>query len=109
MATLKGSHLRPIAALVFLCIDGARAEELYPYGEYLSGECLTCHRLDSNSSEIPAIFGWPEDKFIETLAMYKYGSRENAAMRNVAMSLGDEEMAALARFFASQTPQESAQ
>jgi cytochrome c553 len=41
--------------------------------------------------------------------MYKHGSRENSAMRNVAASLGDEEMAALARFFSRQTPEENAQ
>jgi len=109
MAALKGFFLWPVAVLLCLCQVEARAEELYAYGEYLSGECLTCHRLDAGSSEIPAIIGWPEDKFIETLAMYKHGARENAAMRSVADSLGDEEVAALARFFASQTPKEGAQ
>jgi len=109
MAALKGSCLGPIAVLLCLCPVKAQAEELYAYGEYLSGECLTCHRLDDGSSEIPAIFGWPEDKFIETLAMYKHGARENAAMRNVAASLSDEEMTALARFFAGQASEESAQ
>lgn len=109
MAASKGSVLRPFAVLLFLCQIEAQAEDLYAYGEYLSGECLTCHRLDESAGQIPAIFGWPEDKFVEILAMYKHGARENAAMRNVAASLGDEEMAALARYFASQTPKESAQ
>ena len=109
MAALKGSVLRPFAVLLFLCQIEAQAEDLYAYGEYLSGECLTCHRLDESAGQIPAIFGWPEDKFVEILAMYKHGARENAAMRNVAASLGDEEMAALARYFARQTPEESAQ
>jgi len=109
MTALKEFFLRPVAVLLCLCQVEARAEELYAYGEYLSGECLTCHRLDDGAGQIPAIFGWPEDKFIETLAMYKHGARGNAAMRNVAASLGDEEMAALARYFASQTPEESTQ
>ena len=109
MAALKGSYLWPLVATIYLCQAEARSEELYAYGEYLSGECLTCHRLDDSPSQIPSIFGWSEDKFVETLVMYKHGKRENAAMRNVAASLGDEEMAALARYFASQTPEESAQ
>ena len=82
---LQGS----VFSLLCLCHAEARAEELYAYGEYLSGECVTCHRLNESSSEIPAIYGWPEDRFIETLTMYKHGSRENSAMRNVAASLGD--------------------
>lgn len=109
MAALRRPLLRPLAVVLVLCTVESRAEDLYAYGEYLSGECLTCHRLDDSATQIPAIFGWPEDEFIEALAMYKHGTRENAAMRNVAASLGDEEMAALARYFASQTPEESAQ
>jgi cytochrome c553 len=106
---MNGSVLRPLGVLLILGQTEALADELYAYGEYLSGECLTCHRLDDNAGQIPAIFGWPEDKFVKTLTMYKQGMRENAAMRNVAASLGDEEMAALARYFASQTPEGSAQ
>jgi len=109
MAALKRCLLRPVAVLLCFCQVEAQAEELYAYGEYLSGECVTCHRFDDSASQIPSIFGWSEDRFVEILAMYKNGNRENPAMRNVAASLGDEEMAALARYFASQTPEESAQ
>ena len=109
MATLRTSLLCLVVALLCMRPGGLQAEELYAYGEYLSGECVTCHRLDDDAGDIPPIFGWPEDRFIEILAMYKQGLRENQAMRNVAVSLGDEEMAALARFYASQTAKESAQ
>ena len=109
MAALKGLVLRPLAVFVLLCQAEVQADDLYAYGEYLSGECVTCHRLDDSASQIPSIFGWSEDRFVEILAMYKNGNRENPAMRNVAASLGDEEMAALARYFANQTPEESAQ
>jgi len=109
MAALNGPLLRPIAVLLCFWQAEAGADDLYAYGEYLSGECLTCHRLDDGAGEIPPIFGWPEDRFVETLVLYKHGTRANAAMRNVATSLGDEEMAALARYFASQTPEGSAQ
>jgi cytochrome c553 len=109
MAALNGPLLRPIAALFCFWQTEAGAQDLYAYGEYLSGECVTCHRLDDGAAEIPPIYGWPEDRFVETLTMYKQGTRANAAMRNVAASLGDEEMAALARYFAGQTPEESAQ
>jgi cytochrome c len=106
---MKGSVLRSFGLLLVLGQGEAMADEMYAYGEYLSGECLTCHRLDDDAGQIPAIFGWPEDKFVKTLVLYKRGMRDNAAMRNVADSLGDEEMAALARYFASQTPEGSAQ
>ena len=109
MVDLKPSFLSSLVVLLVLCESNVQADDLYAYGEYLSGECLTCHRIDDNSGQIPPILGWPEDRFVETLVMYKQGTRDNAAMRNVAASLGDEQMAALARYFASQTPEESAQ
>lgn len=109
MSTVKKIRLWPLATILGSVAIPTQAEELYAYGEYLSGECTTCHRLDGSPGEIPAIAGWPEAKFIETLNMYRNGSRDNAVMRSVALSLGTEEMDALARYFASQASRENPQ
>ena len=71
------------------------------YGEYLSGQCTTCHRRDGTESNIPDIVGWPEESFVAVLQSYKTKERENATMQTIARTLGDEEMAALAAYFAS--------
>lgn len=83
-----------------------QADELYEYGEYLSGECTTCHQRSGASSGIPSITGWPVDAFVIVLKSYRDGAKENEAMRNVAQGLSDEDMMALARYFHQQGKRE---
>lgn len=72
------------------------------YGEYLAGECITCHQADGSNQGIPSITGWPVSAFLKALHAYRSGSRENPVMQNIAKALGDEELAALAAYFARQ-------
>ncbi|KAB2919280.1 MAG: hypothetical protein F9K29_06605 [Hyphomicrobiaceae bacterium] len=74
------------------------------YGEHLSRECTTCHRTDGSDSAIPTIIGWSTDEFVVTLKFYKAGERQNPTMISVAQSLDDEQMLALATYFASLKP-----
>ncbi len=75
------------------------AENLYDYGEYLSAECTSCHLADNSAGDIPPILGWPEVRFVGALKSFQSGERKHEIMQNVARSLGDDEMAALARFY----------
>ena len=68
------------------------------YGEYLSGECVACHRVNADAA-IPPINALPASYFIEALREYKEGERDHDLMRSVASSLGPAEMEALAAFF----------
>ncbi len=98
------------AALVFgtsLLTATVRADEVREYGEYLAGECTTCHRIDGVDNGIPAIVGWDIETFKETLGYYKTGERDNPAMVSVVKSLDDEQIHALATYFASLTPKET--
>lgn len=70
------------------------------YGEYLSSECVTCHRADGADDGIPSITEWPTDEFVIALHAYKTKHRDNPAMQLIAGQLGDEEIAALAAYFA---------
>lgn len=71
------------------------------YGEHLSGECTTCHRLDGTDNGIPSIVGWPKEAFVAVLTSYRDGERTNQAMMSVAKSLDEQQMNALAAYFAS--------
>lgn len=87
-----------------LTLLGASAAQLNgdpDYGEYLSGECVTCHQSSGANDGIPGIVGWPKEEFIHALYEYKTGLRENPAMVTVAKRLGDEEMAGLATYFSN--------
>ncbi|MGI9420749.1 MAG: c-type cytochrome [Geminicoccaceae bacterium] len=82
---------------VALCCAAAMAEDL-AYGEYLAGECVACHRVGAEAA-IPPINALPAPYFVEALREYRDGERDHDLMRNVARSLGDAEMEALAAYF----------
>ena len=70
-------------------------------GEYLSGECVTCHQITGNYDGIPAIVGWPAVWFVQAMTEYRTGKRANPVMRTIAGRYSGEEIAALAVYFES--------
>ncbi len=70
------------------------------WGEYLSAECLTCHRADGAAEGIPSITLWPEEDFVVAMHAYKRRLRPHPVMQMMAGRLNDEEIAALAAYFA---------
>lgn len=70
------------------------------YGEYLSSECKTCHQTDGSDQGIPSIALWPEEDFVIAMHAYKQKLRPHPVMQMMANRLSDEEIAALAAYFA---------
>lgn len=70
------------------------------YGEYLAQECLTCHQRSGSDLGIPAITGWPTEDFVVAMHAYRSSLRPHQVMQMMAQRLGDEEIAALAAYFA---------
>ena len=100
-----------ISALVFafFVVSGARASddpELIAYGEYLSSECVTCHQMSGKDNGIPPIVGWDVTSFFQVIDTYRLKVRENATMQTIAANLSDEEIKALAAYFATIKPTE---
>ncbi len=92
----------PITAALFVAASGysvgaADAE----YGEYLSSECVTCHRTDGTQTNIPDITGWDIKSFVSVLRAYKARERQNKVMQTITSGLSDEDMEALAAYFAN--------
>ncbi len=71
------------------------------YGAYLSSECTTCHQTGGEDKGIPSIVLWQEEDFVVTMHAYKSKRREHPVMNMIAGRLGDEEIAALAAYFAT--------
>ena len=71
------------------------------YGEYLASDCQTCHRSDNKNEGIPGINGREITEIVYALHEYKNKHRKNQVMQMMAVGLGDEEIAALASYFAS--------
>lgn len=84
-----------------LPMQRAAADEVLEYGQYLSSQCATCHRLDAFEGGIPPLGHLPKDYFVIAMKEYKSGRRSNPAMVSVANSLSEEEIEALAAYYAA--------
>lgn len=69
-------------------------------GAYLGETCMTCHQ-GGNDHGLPSITNWPPQEFVSVMQAYKTKQRSNPVMQLMAGSLSDEEIAALAEYFAS--------
>jgi len=75
------------------------------FGEYLASECQTCHKQDGTDEGIPSIVAWPEEDFVVAMHAYKQQLRPHPVMQMMAGRLTDEEIAALAAYYATLEPQ----
>ena len=71
------------------------------YGEYLSGECVTCHSHKGVDKGIPVINGINAEVFASVMLAYKAGDLEHPVMQMVASRLDGEQIASLAVYFAA--------
>ena len=76
------------------------------YGQYLSGECVTCHSKDGADKGIPSIIGLEAETFATVMHAYKNGEMEHPVMQMVAKRLDQEQIASLAVYFSSLTAAE---
>jgi len=102
---LKVSTIVP-ALCVALMPAAANAESLLAdadidYGEYLSGECVACHSQDGTDKGIPSITGLDAETFATVMHAYKSGEIKHDVMNNKARSLDAEQIASLAKYFAT--------
>lgn len=74
------------------------------YGEYLGGECQTCHQSDRAGQGIPQITDMPREAFVYAMHEYRLKARDNQAMQMIAGALNDEEIASLAAYFTKSAP-----
>lgn len=69
-------------------------------GRYLSSECMTCHG-PARATAIPNIAGMAQSIFVDALKAYREKRKANQVMQTVASRLSDEDIAALAAYFAT--------
>jgi Cytochrome c553 len=97
--------MRAFHAFIFFAVtgfSGAAWSADLELGEYLAQSCLGCHQAKEIVGTIPIIHGLDEEYFIEAMYDYRDGFRENNVMMSVASSLSDEDVEALAAWFAIQ-------
>ena len=69
------------------------------YGEYLAGECVTCHQ--KSGAGIPQINGIEAEKFVAIMKAYRSKELDNKVMQMMAGRLDDEQIISLAAYFSS--------
>ena len=87
------------AALLLAGVPAKAAADL-ELGRYLATECLTCHRAATATSAIPSIFGMAEPTFTTVIKAYRDKVLPNPVMQTIAGRLKDDEIEALAAYFA---------
>jgi cytochrome c553 len=74
-------------------------------GAFLASGCVQCHTADGRDRPgIPPIIGWPADQFVAVMQSYRDKVRTHQIMQSVAESLSDDDMAALAAYYATLKP-----
>jgi cytochrome c553 len=90
-----------VAAAVAVVTAGSAAAADIELARYLATECMACHRAAAAGGTIPNIFGMAEATFADLLKAYRDKKLPNPVMQSIASRLTDEEIAALARYFAT--------
>lgn len=93
---------RPIFCLCFLVALGAdplRAAEL-GQGAQLAATCAACHPAGKPGAGIPTIAGRDELAIVDAMRRFEASPSPSHVMHAVALSLSDEELAAVARHLA---------
>ena len=67
------------------------------YGEYLAGECVTCHQ--KLGTGIPQINGIEAETFVTIMKAYRSKELDNKVMQMMAGRLDDEQIISLAAYF----------
>ncbi len=74
-------------------------------GRRLANSCTSCHGIEGRSvGATPSLAGQAEADLLAKLQAFKAGSVEATIMNRLARGYSDEELAALAAYFASVTP-----
>lgn len=98
--TGRHSRLAGVALIAAVSTGDARSAPDVEFGRYLASECLTCHRSATASSTIPNIFGMNATTFAEVVKAYRDKRLPNPVMQTIAGRLKDDEIEALAAYFA---------
>jgi sulfide dehydrogenase cytochrome subunit len=103
--TSKGPfELRPFFAIFALALMPQVAiAQAALTGKTMADTCSGCHGTDGVPavSYIPALAGLTVEEFTEAMVAYRDGTRRATIMNRVAPAFTDEEIAAMADYFAS--------
>ncbi|MGM0595001.1 MAG: c-type cytochrome [Pseudomonadota bacterium] len=83
----------------------------YASGELLGQNCAACHGSDGREfhEAMPPLAGMDRQNFITAMNAFKQGERPAIVMDRIAKAFSDEEITAMADFFAAQPTEQYGQ
>ena len=73
-----------------------------PSAEAIAGNCVVCHGpKEAGQLEIPKLDAYPARKMVEMLTGFKADQKEATIMNRIAKAFSDEQIQALAAYFAA--------
>jgi cytochrome c553 len=90
-------------ALLLAGMATAQASNLNQ-ARYIAANCANCHGTNGNSvGGMESLAGYDRDKFISVMKAFKAGEKPATIMHQLSQGYSDEQIVALADFFASQS------
>jgi cytochrome c553 len=91
-----------VTTLAFVAVGPARADGDVAAGATAAKKCVGCHGANGEGKKKnPPLAGMAEADFIQAMADYKSGTRDNKTMVRTAKKLDDEAVANLAAYYHS--------
>jgi cytochrome subunit of sulfide dehydrogenase len=102
-ASALASALVTAAAAVAAPVP-AQAAEAIPTGARLAATCTGCHGTNgaTQGTALPPLAGQPQDTLLTALKDFKSAKRPNTIMTQISRGYTDEQLEALAAYFAAQ-------
>jgi len=93
-----------IAAAGLLAMAGAADAQDANLGRSLAATCANCHGTNGQArgDSVAALAGMPAERLIQTFNAYKSGALPATIMHQIAKGYTDDQVKAVAAFFASQ-------
>ena len=88
-----------ICLVPLFAVTNANAQD----ARYLASNCANCHGTNGKSAQgMPSLAGMSADALSASMKAFKDGTRSATIMHQIAKGYSDEQIAALASFFAQQ-------
>ncbi len=108
MFIMTKHSLRMALAIVLLSAGAANANDQQElYTKSLAATCANCHGTNGKSirdGALPSLAGMKNDELIAQMQAFKSGARAATIMHQIAKGFSEQQITALAAYFASQQP-----
>lgn len=91
-----------LLALSFIA-TAAHANTHAEYGRNLAAACASCHGTNGRSvTGMEALAGYPADRMAKAMRDFRSGAKPSTLMQRLAKGYTDEQIDAIAKFYAAQ-------